>query len=106
VREADEDQLSGSALVVVPNMALARALGRVAERVGLVPLIALAADAIDVALREKPRIVLLDLDDPEPALTLCRELRAQPATAQLPILGVTSSAQLPRARAQPESRTL
>jgi diguanylate cyclase (GGDEF)-like protein len=96
VREADENQLSGSALVVVPNTALARALGRVAEGLGLTPVIALASDAIDVALQEKPRIVLLDLDDPEPALTLCRGLRAEPVTAQLPIVGVTSSPQLPR----------
>ncbi len=94
--EADDMRGSGSALLVIRDAALALSLGRVAEGMGLTPLIALASEALATAIREKPRVALLDLDLPEEALALCRSLRAEPPTAQLPIIGLTSSTQLPQ----------
>jgi diguanylate cyclase (GGDEF)-like protein len=82
--------------VVVPETGLARALGRVLEGAGLAVVIASSADALDVATREKPRIALIDLDWPDAALRLCHGLREEFGAQPIPILAVTSSAQLPR----------
>ncbi len=86
---------NGTALVVAPETGLARALGRVLESAGLSVVISSSAEALGVAAREKPRVVLIDLDWPDAALSLCRGLREQFGTAPTPIIAVTSSAQLP-----------
>jgi diguanylate cyclase (GGDEF)-like protein len=88
------------ALVVVPEPGLARSLGRVLEHLGLETLVTSPSDTLAAALREKPRLALIDLDSAADGLALCRQLRAEPATAAIPILALTASAGLrPGARA-------
>ncbi len=86
---------NGTALVVAPETGLARALGRVLEGCGLSVVISASTEALAVASREKPRVVLIDLDWPDAALSLCRGLREEFGSAPTPIIAVTSSAQLP-----------
>jgi diguanylate cyclase (GGDEF)-like protein len=94
VREAEESQAGGTLLLIVPDSALARALSRIAEGVGLVPIAALPHEAAEMAALEKPRIVLIDLALPGDALALCREVRESAPAA--PFIAITADAQLPR----------
>ncbi len=86
----------GTALVVVPDSPLGRALGRALEPTGLVGVAATSArQALELAAAEKPRIVVVDMELRDDALALCSELRALEATRQVPILLITASARLP-----------
>ncbi len=90
------DRVSGTGLLVVPDLPLARALGRVLEGVGLAALTAESeSEALVLAAREKPRVVLIDLELRGDALALCRSLRADEETRRTPILVISSSARLP-----------
>jgi len=95
VRSKDEHGAGGTALVAVSDPGLARSLGRVFEGLGLASLHFSERDPIELAEREKVVFAIVDLDPGGDGLELCRGLRAAPATAQIPILGLSSSAQLP-----------
>lgn len=48
-------------------------------------------DGLDTALREQPGLVLLDIAMPKlTGLEVCEKLRAEPSTAQLPIVLITA----------------
>jgi DNA-binding response OmpR family regulator len=80
-------------LVVEDDGGAARFLAQAFERSGEPGSTAVATshEALDVARREPPDLVLLDLDLPGAgALDLVRQLRADGATARLPILAILS----------------
>jgi diguanylate cyclase (GGDEF)-like protein len=86
----------GVALIAAAEMAFARALARTLEAGGMATLaVASAEEALELAAREKPRIVLIDADLPPDALALCRELRGEEATRRTPLFLITTSARLP-----------
>jgi diguanylate cyclase (GGDEF)-like protein len=82
-------------LLVVSDPGLARSLGRMLEGLGLVPLTPDDQDPVGLAAREKAVLAILDLDSERAGLDICRGLRAVPAMAGIPILGLTASAHLP-----------
>jgi diguanylate cyclase (GGDEF)-like protein len=89
-------QTAGSALVVVPDSPLGRALCRALEPTGLLGIAATSArQALELAAAEKPRILVVDMELRDDPLALCSELRALEATRQVPILLITPSARLP-----------
>jgi diguanylate cyclase (GGDEF)-like protein len=95
VRAKAEQGGGGAALVAVPEKGLARSLGRVLESVGLTALRVSERDPIELAEREKVVFAIVDLDADGGGLELCAALRAAPGTAEIPILGLISSPQLP-----------
>jgi diguanylate cyclase (GGDEF)-like protein len=86
---------AGAALVAVPDQGLARSLGRVLESLGLVSVPLSERDPVELAEREKVVFAIVDLDPGGDVLELCRSLRAAPGTAEIPILALSSSSQLP-----------
>lgn len=94
--QADDGSLAGGvALVAVPEPGLARSLGRVLAQLGLNTFVATPHDVQSAAQREKPRLAIIDLDSAVDGLALARQLRAEPATAAIPILGLTANSELP-----------
>ena len=58
------------------------------------------AEALELVARERPHLVLLDIEMPEmDGYEVCRTLRADPETATLPVIMVTSSVGAERLRA-------
>jgi diguanylate cyclase (GGDEF)-like protein len=95
VRAETEGELRGTALVAVPDHGLARSLGRVLENLGLAALIPEDGEPIELATQEKAVLALVDLDPGGYGLELCAQLRATAALAEIPVLALTSSLQLP-----------
>ncbi len=90
-----EAERRGTALVAVPDHGLARSLGRVLENLGLRALIPTDGEPIELATREKVVLAIVELDPGGQGLELCARLRATAALAEIPVLALTSSLQLP-----------
>ena len=91
--EVQENPARGALLLVVPDPALALSLGRVAKTIGLNPVSALPDQSLEIAEREKPDLVVIDLAIAGDALALASELRG--ALGAVPILVITSDSRLP-----------
>ena len=83
-------------VLVVDDMNTDRELaGRVVTKVGHRTVYATnGAEAFEIARTVKPSLILLDVVMPGTnGYTLCRQLKTEPATANIPIVLVTSKAQ-------------
>jgi DNA-binding response OmpR family regulator len=82
-------------LIAEDEPRLAQALAFMLRQEGLEPLVASDGRAVLQLVEEsRPALLLLDLDLPElDGLTVCRTLRAHPATASLPIFILTALGQ-------------
>jgi type IV pilus assembly protein PilB len=99
VRNSDETAPSGpprtyKALVVDDNVDLRHLVRTTLERAGLGLSVVTAqngAEALELAALERPDVVIMDLQMPEmDGVETCRRLRAQEATAFVPILMLTA----------------
>ena len=81
-------------LIVDDNLLNAELLTYVLSDIGLTTRSACDAPAALAALREvRPRVILMDIRMPGmDGLTLTRQLKADPATSDIPIIAVTASA--------------
>jgi len=77
-------------VAVVPDLFFAAKITATAEATG-VPLETPSLGAATARCRElRPALVILDLGEGEAALEIARELKADPATARIPIVGFYS----------------
>ncbi|MEW6579612.1 MAG: response regulator [Chloroflexota bacterium] len=79
-------------LVVDDESDTLRLLHTILQISGFDPITTLnSADAIGLAERERPDVVLLDIMMPQPdGFVLCKQMRQNPATKDLPIIFVTA----------------
>jgi len=92
--ELSQDALQGKRILVVEdladNMRLMRAILQLAD-VRMLEATA-AVEGLEIAARELPDLVLMDIHMPGmDGLEATRRLRANPATAHLPVIAVTAS---------------
>ncbi len=79
-------------LIIEPTDEKAVELSGILEREGYRTIEATSPEcALDVARREKPDLVLLDLDMPGPGLRMCRELKSDPLTQDAAVVLLSGS---------------
>src|SRR6266702_3487332 len=79
-------------LLIENDAATARFIRDALELEGYRVLHAVDDAGLDLAQREQPAVILLDVDTPGPgsdAVELCRRLRADPRTAHIPIISMS-----------------
>jgi len=74
-------------VAVVPDLFFAGRIRETARAAGVTLIQCPAVQALEVCSVERPDLVILDLHDPDDPLDLVRELKGDPATRAVPIVG-------------------
>ncbi len=77
-------------VAVVPDLFFAARIAGTAERLGVKLALPAPSAALEAVRQAPPDLVILDLHAPGDPLRLARDLRADPATRSLPIIGFYS----------------